>query len=258
MDSIETAESPDLGVDEEQELPRMSFLEHLEDLRKRILYSLLAMVVAFGVCWNFARDIYNWVQAPILQYLPPGGALAYTRVTSPFFLYMKVAFFAGLFLASPFILWQLWLFISPGLYRRERRFAAPFIIFSTLFFVAGGYFGYRTILPMAAKFFVEMGEGFQQVITVDDYFSFASKLILGMGIVFETPILILFLSLIGIVTPAFLIQKFKYAVVFSFIIAAVITPTPDMVTQAALAIPMILLYVLGIGIAYAFGRKHRE
>lgn len=257
MDSAEAPGRFDAAADE-TELPRMSFLEHLEDLRKRILYSLLAMVVAFGVCWNFARQIYEWIQAPILQYLPEGQQLAYTRVTSPFFLYMKVAFFAGLFLAAPFILWQLWLFISPGLYKRERRFAAPFIIFSSLFFVAGGYFGYRTILPMAAKFFVEMGEGFQQVITVDDYFSFASKLILGMGIVFETPILILFLSLIGIVTPAFLIQKFKYAVVLSFIIAAIITPTPDMVTQSALALPMILLYVLGIGIAYVFGRKHEE
>ncbi len=257
MDSAEALGRSDASADE-SELPRMSFLEHLEDLRKRILYSLLAMVVAFGVCWNFARQIYEWIQAPILQYLPEGQQLAYTRVTSPFFLYMKVAFFAGLFLAAPFILWQLWLFISPGLYKRERRFAAPFIIFSTLFFVAGGYFGYRTILPMAAKFFVEMGEGFQQVITVDDYFSFASKLILGMGIVFETPILILFLSLVGIVTPAFLLQKFKYAVVLSFIIAAIITPTPDMVTQAALAIPMILLYVIGIGIAYVFGKKHEE
>jgi sec-independent protein translocase protein TatC len=257
MDSAEAPGRSDAAADE-SELPRMSFLEHLEDLRKRILYSLLAMVVAFGICWNFARQIYGWIQAPILQYLPEGEQLAYTRVTSPFFLYMKVAFFAGLFLAAPFILWQLWLFISPGLYRKERKFAAPFIIFSSLFFVAGGYFGYRTILPMAAKFFVEMGEGFQQVITVDDYFSFASKLILGMGIVFETPILILFLSLLGIVTPAFLIQKFKYAVVLSFIIAAIITPTPDMVTQSALALPMILLYVLGIGIAYVFGRKHDE
>ena len=258
MDSTRAADNGEMELDGEHELPRMSFLEHLEDLRKRVLYSLLAIVAAFALCWNFARDIFEWIQAPIIQYLPAGQALAYTRVTSPFFLYMKVAFFAGLFVASPFILWQLWLFISPGLYRRERRFAAPFIIFSTLFFVAGGYFGYRTLLPMAAKFFVEMGEGFQQVITVDDYFSFASKLILGMGIVFETPILILFLSLIGIVTPAFLIQKFKYAVVFSFIIAAIITPTPDMVTQAALAIPMILLYLLGIAIAYVFGKKHRE
>ena len=258
MDSTRAADGGEMELDGEHELPRMSVLEHLEDLRKRVLYSLLAIVAAFALCWNFARDIFEWIQAPIIQYLPAGQALAYTRVTSPFFLYMKVAFFAGLFVASPFILWQLWLFISPGLYRRERRFAAPFIIFSTLFFVAGGYFGYRTLLPMAAKFFVEMGEGFQQVITVDDYFSFASKLILGMGIVFETPILILFLSLIGIVTPAFLIQKFKYAVVFSFIIAAIITPTPDMVTQAALAIPMILLYLLGIAIAYVFGKKHRE
>ncbi|HUO84478.1 MAG TPA: twin-arginine translocase subunit TatC, partial [Thermoanaerobaculia bacterium] len=147
-------------------------------------------------------------------------------------------------------------FISPGLYRRERRYAAPFIVFSTLFFIAGGWFGYRVVFPLAAGFFLEMGDQFQQVITIDDYFGFASKIILGMGLVFETPILIFFLARLGIVTPAFLLQKFKYAVVAIFVIAAVITPTPDVVTQSALAIPMILLYLLGIGISYLFGRRH--
>jgi sec-independent protein translocase protein TatC len=241
--------------DEASELPKMSFLEHLEDLRKRILYSLIALVVGFGICWAYARPIYLWMQQPLVQFLQEGDKLAYTRVTAPFFLYMKVAFFAGIFIAAPVILLQLWLFIAPGLYPKERKYAAPFIFFATLFFVAGGYFGYRLVLPLAAEFFVELGRDFQQVITVDDYFSFASKICLGMGLVFETPILIFFLSKLGIVTPAFLLQKFKYAVVLIFIIAAVITPTPDMVTQAALAIPMLLLYILGIGIAYLFGKK---
>jgi sec-independent protein translocase protein TatC len=245
-------------LEEETEgLPKMSFLEHLEDLRKRLSYSLISLVVGFGVCWAFARQIYAFIQAPIAELLPVGEKLAYTRVTSPFFLYMKVAFFAGIFLAAPFILWQLWLFISPGLYPKEKRYAAPFIIFSSLFFVAGGYFGYRLVLPLAAGFFVEMGRDFQQVITVDDYFAFASKICLGMGLVFETPILIFFLARLGIVTPVFLLQKFKYAVVIIFIIAAIITPTPDMVTQAALAIPMIVLYLLGIGISFLFGKKKR-
>jgi sec-independent protein translocase protein TatC len=169
---------------------------------------------------------------------------------------MKVAFFAGLFVASPFILYQLWLFISPGLYKRERGYAAPFIIFASLFFIAGGYFGYRWILPATCKFFVETGKQFKQVVTIDDYFSFASTIILAAGLVFETPILIFFLARLGIVTPAFLMQKAKYAIVLSFVIAAIVTPTPDMVTQSALAIPMIVLYFLGIGIAYVFGKKH--
>lgn len=242
----------------ETELPKMSFLEHLDELRRRMLYSAIALLVAFLSCWAFAPEIFTVLERPLTQYLAPGDKLAFTRVAAPFFLYMKVAFLAGIFLASPVILWQVWAFISPGLYKKERRLAAPFIIFATLFFVAGGYFGYRTVLPMACHFFVELGKDFKQVITVDDYFSFASKLLLGMGAVFETPILIFFLSRLGIVTPGFLLRKFKYAVVAIFIIAAIITPTPDMVTQSALAVPMVLLYLLGIAIAYVFGKKEER
>ena len=233
----------------------MSFLDHLEELRKRLLVSLLATVGGFLVCWAFAEKIYGLLQAPLTPFLPPGDKLAYTRLTAPFFLYMKVAFFAGLFVAAPIILLQLWLFVAPGLYKKERRLAAPFIIFGSLFFIAGGYFGYRFLLPATCGFFIETGKQFKQMITVDDYFSFASVIILATGLVFETPILIFFLARLGIVTPAFLMQKFKYAVVLAFVIAAVVTPTPDMVTQAALAIPMILLYLIGVAVAWLFGKK---
>jgi sec-independent protein translocase protein TatC len=239
----------------ETDLQKMSFLEHLDELRRRLLYSIVALAVAFFICWSFAPQIFEVLQRPLLQFLEPGEKLAYTRLTSPFFLYMKVAFFAAIFVASPVILLQLWLFISPGLYRHERRYAAPFIIFATLFFVAGGWFGYKVVFPMACGFFVEMGREFNAVITVDEYFALANKMILGMGLVFETPILIFFLSRLGIVTPAFLMKKFKYAIVLIFIIAAIITPTPDIVTQAALAVPMILLYLFGVGISYLFGKK---
>jgi sec-independent protein translocase protein TatC len=255
MTSSEPSKDYDPIDQAEAELPRMSFLAHLDELRRRLLYSLAGLLVGFLVCWSFAPTLFGWLEQPVLQFLPEGEKLAYTRLTAPFFLYMKVAFFAGIFVASPIILWQVWMFVAPGLYRRERRYAGPFILFATLFFVAGGYFGYRTVFPMACQFFLEMGSQFQQVITIDEYFSLASKMILGMALVFEMPILIFFLARIGIVTPAFLIQKFKYAVVIIFIIAALITPTPDMVTQAALALPMILLYLIGIGISYLFGRK---
>lgn len=240
---------------EETQLSRMTFLEHLEELRKRIVYSASAISVAFLACWNFAPRIFQLLEVPLTQFFPKGEKLAYTRLTAPFFLYMKVAFFAAIFVASPIILWQVWLFVSPGLYKRERRYAGPFILFATLFFVGGGYFGYKTVFPMACRFFLDIGHDFHQVITVDEYFSLASKMILGMGLVFETPVLILLLARIGIVTPKFLMQKFKYAVVIIFIIAAIITPTPDMVTQAALAIPMILLYLLGVGVAFLFAKK---
>lgn len=239
----------------EDELPKMTFLDHLEELRKRLVVSFIAIAVGFFACWAFAEPIFAQLQAPLSAFLPPGDKLAYTRLTAPFFLYMKVAFFAGLFVASPVVLWQLWMFIAPGLYKRERRLAAPFIIFGTLFFVLGGYFGYRFLLPATCSFFVETGKQFKQMVTVDDYFGFASTIILATGVVFETPILIFFLARVGLVTPAFLMQKFKYAIVLSFVIAAVVTPTPDIVTQAALAVPMILLYLIGVGVAFLFAKR---
>jgi sec-independent protein translocase protein TatC len=257
MDSTNTTAAFDDSVDDdrERELPKMSFLDHLEELRKRLLISFAAIGAGFLLCWAYADRLYALLQQPLTKALPPGDKLAYTRLIAPFFLYMKMAFFAGIFVASPIILLQLWLFISPGLYRKERRLAVPFILMATVFFLSGGYFGWRVLLPATCAFFVETGKNFKQMITIDDYFSFSSMIILSAGLVFETPILIFFLARLGIVTPAFLLQKFKYAVVLSFVIAAIVTPTPDMVTQTALAIPMILLYLLGIAIAYFFGKK---
>lgn len=246
----------DTTTDPDAELPKMSFLDHLEELRKRLMVSFIAVAVGFFACWAFAEPIFAKLQEPLAAFLPKGDTLAYTRLTAPFFLYMKVAFFAGLFVASPVILLQLWLFIAPGLYKKERRLAAPFIIFGSVFFIIGGYFGYRFLLPATCSFFVETGKQFKQMVTVDDYFSFASTIILACGLVFETPILIFFLARLGLVTPAFLMQKFKYAVVLSFVVAAIVTPTPDIVTQSALAVPMILLYLIGVGVAYVFGQKH--
>jgi sec-independent protein translocase protein TatC len=240
--------------DRERELDKMSFLDHLEELRKRLIVSIIAVGVGFLVCWNYAEKIFAWIQYPLTQYLPPGDKLAYTRLTAPFFLYMKVAFFAGLFVASPVILLQIWMFISPGLYKRERRYALPFIISGTLFFIAGGYFGYRYILPGTCKFFVETGQQFKQMVTIDDYFGFASVIILAAGVIFETPILIFFLARLGIVSPKFLLKNVKYAILLSFVISAIVTPTPDMVTQTALAVPMIVLYLLGVVVAMIFGK----
>ena len=254
-DSLTDAQPGVDASEDERELPKMSFLEHLEELRKRLIVSIVALGVAFLVCWNFADRIFALLAQPLSRFLPPGDKLVFTRLTEPFMLYMKVAFFAGIFLASPIILWQLWLFIAPGLYKRERRYAAPFIIIASLFFILGGYFGYRVLLPGTCAFFLETGRQFKQMIKADEFFSFASMIILACGAVFETPILIFFLARLGIVTPAFLLQKFKWAIVIAFIIAAIVTPTPDMVTQTALALPMIGLYALGIGIAWIFGKK---
>src|ERR1051325_11031794 len=235
MDDTVTPTTLAADDDKERELPKMSFLDHLEELRKRLLVSIVALLAGFLVCWGYADKIYAYLQAPLLKVLPPGDKLAYTRLTAPFILYMKVAFLAGIFLAAPVILLQLWLFIAPGLYKRERRLAAPFIIGATIFFILGGYFGYRYLLPGMCGFFVETGKQFKQVITIDDYYSFSSTIILATGAVFETPILIFFLARLGIVTPAFLLQKFKYAVVLAFIISATVTPTPDMMNSSTTA-----------------------
>jgi len=241
----------------EAELPKMSFLDHLEELRKRLIVCIIAIGVTFLICWNFADKIFAWIQAPLTKFLPAGDQkLAYTHLTEPFMLYMKVAFFAAIFVSSPILMWQVWRFISPGLYKRERRYAAPFILFATAFFVLGGYFGYKVILPGACAFFVETGRQFKQMIKVDEYFSFASTLILAAGVVFETPILIFFLARLGVVTPAFLLQKSKWAIVIAFILAAILTPSPDMVNQTMLALPMIALYFLGVGVAYIFGKRY--
>src|SRR5436853_6957814 len=257
MDS-DTTTAHDFPADSDQEhdrLPKMSFLEHLEELRKRLLVSVIAVFAGFLLCWKFAENIFAKLQEPLTQYLPLGDKLAYTKLPDLFMLYMKVAFFTGLFVASPIVLIQLWLFIAPGLYPKERRYAIPFTVFATAFFILGGYFVYRVLLPGTCKFFVEQGRLFKQMIVANEFFSFASTIILASGLVFETPILIFFLARLGIVTPAFLVQKFRIAILLSFIISAVVTPTPDMVTCTALALPMIGLYALGIGIAFVFGKK---
>jgi sec-independent protein translocase protein TatC len=241
--------------DEEHELPKMSFLEHLEELRKRLLISIIAILVAFIACWNFADRIFAWLATPLSKFLPPGEKLVYTRLTEPFMLYMKVAFYASIFVAAPIILLQLWLFISPGLYKRERRYAAPFIIVATFFFLLGGYFGWRVLLPGMCDFFLKTGTQFRQMIKADEFLSFASTVVLGSGAVFETPILIFFLARLGVVTPAFLMRGWKWAIVGSFIVAAIVTPSPDPVNQTAFALPLIGLYFLGVLIAFLFGKK---
>ncbi len=253
----ETAGTAPIGGTAEPgaELPKMSFLEHLEELRKRLIISIIAVFGGFLLCWYYAERIFELIERPLTEFLPPGQKLVYTRLTEPFMLYLKVAFFAGIFVASPIILLQVWLFIAPGLYKRERNYAAPFIIIATLFFLAGGYFGYRWFLPGMCEFFLKTGSHFQQMIKIDEFFSFASTLILSTGVVFETPILIFFLARLGIVTPAFLMQKLKFAVVIAFVIAAIITPSPDMVNQTVLAAIIIALYLIGVGVAYLFQKK---
>ncbi|MEW6366580.1 MAG: twin-arginine translocase subunit TatC [Acidobacteriota bacterium] len=237
---------------------KMTFLEHLEELRARLLVSVLAIFVAFIVCWIYSKPIFAFLAHPVTQFLPPGTKLAFTTLPSAFILYMKVALLAAFFLASPVVILELWRFISPGLYPKERYYAIPFIFFGTAFFVGGGAFGYYFLFPVACRFFLEMGSDFQPIITVDQYLSLISKLLLGVGLVFELPVLIFFLARLGLITHRFLLRNFKYAIVLVFVIAAVVTPTPDIVTQSLFAAPLLVLYALGILVAWAFGKRGKR
>lgn len=232
----------------------MTFLEHLEDLRKRLFYSFLALLVGFAPGWYFSKDLYQLLARPVTQYLPEGTKLAFTTLTAPFMLYIKVAVLAAVFLASPFIFLQVWYFVAPGLYQKERRYVVPFVFMTTFFFSLGALFGYKIVFPWACRFFLAMGEDFQPVITVDQYFGFALKILLGIALIFELPTLVFFLSKMGVLTAQWMIRNFKYAVLVVFIVAAVITPTPDIVTQSIVAVPMLALYGLSILIALAVGR----
>ena len=243
------------GADPEDQLPRMTFLEHLEELRKRLVWSAVGIAGGFLVCWFWAKEIFHVLSGPVLATLPAGTKLAYTQLTEPFMLYVNVALIAGIFVASPLLLFQLWLFVAPGLYRHEKRWALPFVFFSVICFVGGGYFGYKVAFPMVAQFLVRTGEDFMPVLKIDDYLDIVTKILLGMGIVFETPVLIFFLARIGVVDEKWLLAKFRYAVLIIFIISALITPTPDIPTQSAFALPMCALYLLGVGIAWAFKKR---
>ncbi|MBP1766414.1 MAG: tatC [Candidatus Aminicenantes bacterium] len=235
----------------------MTFLEHLEDLRKRLWYSFVAIFVVVIPAWMFSRDIFKALSRPVTQFLPEGMKMAFTSLTAPFMLYIKVAFLTALFVTSPFIFLQLWYFIAPGLYQKEKKYVVPFVTFTTVFFLAGAAFGYFVMFPWACRFFLKLGSEFTPVLTVDTYFSFSLKLLLGIALVFELPTLVFFLSKIGLITSRWMVRNFKYAVLAIFVIAAVITPTPDMVTQSILAVPMLALYGLGILIAFFFGKERK-
>ena len=235
----------------------MGLLDHLDELRRRLVRSLLAFVVTFLLCFTFAEQIYAFLARPIEPHLPEGTRLVFLGITDPFILYIKVAALAGVFLASPLILYQLWAFVAPGLYRREKRMAVPFIFFGSLLFLGGGAFGYYIAFPFAVEFLLGVGKQFQPTITITSYLSFLMTVILGLGVMFEMPTLIFLLSRLGVVTPRFLLRHFRWAVLIIFTIAAIITPTPDVVNLCIFALPTLGLYLVGVGVAWLFtpGRK---
>jgi sec-independent protein translocase protein TatC len=233
----------------------MTFLEHLEDLRKRLFYSAIALAVGFAPGWIFSKQLFDILARPVTQFLPVGEKLAYTHLVDPFMLYLKVGFLASVFITSPFIFLQLWYFVAPGLYQNEKKYVVPFVAMTTIFFAAGAAFGYFVVFPFACRFFLQLGGEFRPVITIDQYFGFALKMLLSIAATFETPTLVFFLSKMGILTAQWMIKNFKYAVLVIFVIAAVITPTPDWINQTIVAGPMIALYGISILIALIVGKQ---
>jgi sec-independent protein translocase protein TatC len=244
--------------DDGEELKSMSLMEHLEELRNRLIRSLATFAVAFAVCWAFASPIYEFLAQPIYRYLPEGKKLVFLGITDPFLLFVKVAALAAVFVSSPVILYELWSFVAPGLYRRERRMVGPFVFFGTLLFLGGGAFAYYVAFPFAVEFLLGLGAQFEAQITVTKYLSFLITIILGLGVMFELPTLIFLLAKMGLVTPRFLMRNFRWAVLLIFVVAAVITPTPDVVNLCIFALPTILLYLVGVGVAWIFGPRRER
>jgi sec-independent protein translocase protein TatC len=247
---------------------KMTFLEHLDELRQRLVRAVISLVVGFCVAWNWHEQIFHVMTSPLRQAFPGPDGIAgtaddikfiFTGPSEALMLYMKMSFFVGIFLVSPYVLYQIWAFIEPGLYAHEKNWVFPFVALGTLFFVGGACFGHFFLFPVTFKFLGDFGGADLQFMPkIDEYYSFYSWFLLGLGVVFQLPVVILVLARIGLVTPGLLMRGWKFAVVGSFIVSAIVTPTPDMVTQSALAIPMIGLYFLGVGVAWAFGKERRK
>ncbi len=243
-----------------ESMPTMGFLDHLEELRKRLVNSIIAVGIGLGICWWKVEKIYDFMQRPILQVLAAHhlpDKLVYLNPTEPFSLYMKIAAMAGLFLTSPYVLYQVWLFIAPGLYRREKRYVFPFMFSTITLFTLGGYFGYKIAYPRALDVLISYGRQFQPMITISEYTQLFLTIILGMGLIFEMPVIVFFLAFLGVLSPGFMMQNFRYAILLIFVLAAIVAP-PDLVSMCVFAAPMVALYGVSVGVAWLVHPTQRQ
>jgi len=231
---------------------KMSFFDHLTELRTRIMWSLGAAGVGLAIALFFTDRVMKYLIGHVLKVKP-----VFTTPTEPFWTYMKVAMLLGLFIAMPMVVWQVWSFVAPGLHKHERRYAAPFVIIGSLLFLLGGAFALLVVVPFALQFLVNFGQqqDLQAMLTISSSIDFILKFTLAFGLVFEMPVVITLLSMIGVVTPQFLSKNRKYAILINFIVAAVLTPTPDVINQTLMAGPLCILYEVGIISARIFGKR---
>lgn len=232
----------------------MTLTEHLEELRWCLLKSVFAIIASSTICYIISDTIFSFMVAPLRQSLQPGQSLIGTSVTEAFFSEIKVALAAGVLFSCPFIFYQIWRFIAPGLSGKEKRLVVPFVLCATFFFVGGAYFCYRIVLPVAFKYFIEQYStmGVTPAIRIGEYFTFFFRMVLAFGVTFELPVFTFFLVRLGIWDYRFMLSSFRYAILVIFILAAILTPTPDVINQSLLALPMLVLYVLSIGVAYVW------
>lgn len=244
--------------DEDGEEGSMSFTEHLQELRQRLTRCALALIVGFLACYGFSKQLFDLLMRPLVTVFPPGSHLIFTALPEAFFTYIKVALVAGFFLMSPYIFYQLWLFIAPGLYKEERKYLIPIGFFSAIFFVVGASFGYFVVFPFAFKFFMGFTTEFIKPFPkLDEYLGFSLKLLFAFGVIFELPLVIFFLARLGLVTSAMLRKARKFAILCCFVISAILTP-PDVVSQLLMAGPLMLLYEISIYVAQFFGRREKR
>jgi sec-independent protein translocase protein TatC len=252
-------EDPRIELTDSDELDagaKMSFLEHLDELRTRLIHAVVAIAVGCVISFIFLDRVFDFITLPMRQMLPAGGSLVITEPSEYFMLYLKVGALVGLFIATPYVMWQLWLFVAPGLYAHEKRFAIPFVLLSTFFFVSGAAFSHFLAFPWTWQFFINFSpEYVQQMIKLGPAFSLYVKMLLGFAVIFQMPTVVFFLARMGMVTPGFLIRNFKYAVLIIFILGAVLSPGGDVVSQSLMEGPMLALYGLSIIIAWVCGRK---
>jgi sec-independent protein translocase protein TatC len=235
----------------------MPLLGHLEELRSRLIKALIAVGIAFLPAYVFASALFVLLTQPLQRAVADPVTLIGTSPAEAFFTKLKVSFIASLFLASPAVFYQVWQFVAPGLYEHERRYVIPFVFFATLFFLLGAGFCYVVVLPVGYAFFLEQYEsiGVRPTLRISEYLTFTARMLLAFGVTFELPVLSFFFARVGLITYKTLLGFFRYAIVFIFILAAVLTPGPDVASQFLLAAPLLLLYGLSIGVAYMFGKK---
>ncbi|MGE4535563.1 MAG: twin-arginine translocase subunit TatC [Desulfovibrio sp.] len=234
-------------------------LEHLVELRTRLVRCLIAVGVGFAACYAFAEKLLEILLLPLMNVMPGGSKLIATSLPETFFTVMKLALVAGAFVASPYIFYQLWKFVAPGLYKEERKIIIPVAVATAVFFVGGALFGYFIVFPFGFKFFVDYASDYITVMpTISAYFSLAVTLLFAFGIIFELPVFIFFLTSLGLVTTKALRKFRRWAILLSFIVAAVLTPTPDAVNQLLMAGPMVVLYELGIWVSWFVDKSRKE